>query len=125
MLVTIAHPVDETELVLLRMHLEAEDIPFFIHNEYFGGLHPGPQIPLYNQRSIQVLPEDEAVARELVWNLRAEYVPTGENFSFLSKLRMILEFALFRWFIPGETGKKQAHRTENSDIKNEEISPKE
>ena len=32
--------------------LVAHDIPYYVHNQGFGGLYPGMQVPLYNVQRV-------------------------------------------------------------------------
>lgn len=55
-MITICHPVDDLELLLLRAALDAAGIPFFVAGENFGSLYPGLQIPAYNSAAFRCLP---------------------------------------------------------------------
>ena len=48
---------DEGQLSVIKSLLEGNDIHFFVQNEHFGSLYPGPSMP-FNSRIIMV-PEEE------------------------------------------------------------------
>lgn len=56
--VELYSPDDELEVLLLKSILEAADIDFFVHNDTFGALTPGPAVSLINKRTFLV-PEDQ------------------------------------------------------------------
>ncbi len=56
-LVTLIECHDEGELCLIRSLLTGNDIDFFVQNDHFGSLYPGPLIP-FNTRVVLV-PEEE------------------------------------------------------------------
>jgi Putative prokaryotic signal transducing protein len=102
--VTILRPQTEAELAIALAILEAHDIESFVHGQYFGSLFPGLQIDSYNARSIMVPEERVREAREAL----AEAAPSDEeppsappSMRFRDKLRIVLEAALFGWFVPG------------------------
>lgn len=104
-MVTVYHPVDDVELMLIRSALEASGIPHFIVGQHFGSLYPGIQIPFYNERSVQTPPEFAAQALEVIGHLRATYEPTGAQLRARSKVRILIEALCFGWAMPG--GKKK------------------
>ena len=64
-MIQIFVPRNEMELSFAKSLLEASEIPFYVHNEYFGGLDPlEPPIQNSNQRAVMVAPEFETVAKE-------------------------------------------------------------
>ena len=99
-MITICHPVDDMELLFIRMELEAAAIPHFIIGQYFGSLYPGMQMPYYNERSIQVSATQLNEAIEVVRHVRSYYSPAYENLAMESKLRILFETLLFGWVIP-------------------------
>ena len=99
-MITICHPVDDMELLFIRMELEAAAIPHFIIGQYFGSLYPGMQMPCYNERSIQVSATQLNEAIEVVQHVRSYYSPAYENLAMESKLRILFETLLFGWVIP-------------------------
>src|SRR5688572_14188153 len=102
-LVRVMWAETNAELVTVVALLEAHDIPCFIHSAGFGGLHPGVQINTYNTRSIMVPEETVADALELLRDYQAQppVIDSALDVPVRSKLRTILEFFLFGWFIPG------------------------
>ena len=105
-MITICHPVDDMELLFIRMELEATAIPFFVVGQHFGSLYPGMQMPSYNERSIRVPATYLDEALEVIQHVRAYYSPTFENLAKESKLRIICEALLLGWVIPA--GNKKA-----------------
>lgn len=108
MMKKIYSPRNETELAFLRALLDGEQIPYFIHNDKFGSLNVGPAIPLFNAKSIMVPPDHAEKASRII----SEYIDlTPEtSSSWRQRLRNLLEFFLFGWFIPSGRG-----REKNSD----------
>jgi len=100
-MMTICHPVDDLELLLLRAALDAAGIPFFVAGDNFGSLYPGLQIPAYNERRVQVPAGFAGAALEVVAQVRASYAPAGTRLTTRSRLRMLAEALWFGWVIPG------------------------
>ena len=66
-MIQIFVPRTEMELSFAKSLLEVSEIPFYVHNEYFGGLVPiEPPVKNSNQRAIMVAPEFEAAAKEVL-----------------------------------------------------------
>ncbi len=107
-LVTILRPQSESELVIALAILEAHEIESFVHGQYLGSLLPGLQIESYNTRSIMVPEELADDAREAL----AELSPADEpavgpvSMRLRDKVRVVLEAALFGWFVPGKRRSK-------------------
>lgn len=99
-MITICHPVDDLEFIFLVAALEAAEIPHFVVGQHFGSLHPGMQMPWFNERSIQVPAGYRSDAMEVVQDVRSSYSPTFENLAIKSKFRILLEALLFAWVIP-------------------------
>lgn len=99
-MITLCYPVDDMELLFIRMELEAAAIPFFVVGQHFGSLYPGMQIPAYNERSVRVPATHLHEALEVIQYIRAYYSPTFENLDKGSKLRIIFEALLLGWVIP-------------------------
>lgn len=107
-MIKLYSPSDETELALIISILEGDRIPFFIHNDHFGSLRVGPPIDLFNKKTIMVNKEYEERARELLSDFFKETKEEKEyktEYSFFDKLRVIAEFLLFAWFVPGKRRK--------------------
>ena len=41
------------ELLFIRMALEAEGIQYLVVGDGFGGLYPGVQLPIFNERPVK------------------------------------------------------------------------
>ena len=83
--------------------LESTDIPYFVQNDHFGSMLPGPRIELLNGQAIHVAAEDEHRARELIGRVLgpAETEPEPRRPATWKQLgRMFLETLMFTWFIP-------------------------
>jgi hypothetical protein len=83
--------------------LEAHEIPTFVQSRGFGGLYPGPQMGIYNGRRVMVPSVCAENARDALSVLAkpGEQPTTSRSSSSSGKLRMMLEFFLFFWFVPG------------------------
>jgi hypothetical protein len=106
-MVVVHSPKDEAELLILQGLLETEEIHFFVRNERFGGLYPGPDIWLFNRREILIEEADLERARELIADyLQAQEMPSAPNspedlpIKPRGWIASVLEFLLFGWFIP-------------------------
>jgi len=104
------------EVFFIQMELDAEGIPHFVVGQHFGSLYPGMQIPWYNERSIQVLPENIHQAGEVIRRVRAYYEPSFINLSKKSKLRIFCEAVLFGWVIPAGSKKSSDNTVENDAL---------
>lgn len=100
-MITICHPIDDLELLLLRAALEAEGVPHFILGNHFGSLYPGMQVPFYNERSVRVPEAYRELALQIVSELRADYAPVSVDLPVKSKWRMLFEALLMGWTLPG------------------------
>ena len=109
-MIKIYSPTDELELSMIRGVLDTEGIHYFVHNDNFGSMRVGPQIDLFNKKTIMVAPEDVGCAKEIISNLLERRLPEEEEheqYSTGQKLRMILETIFFGWFIPGRKRSKK------------------
>lgn len=104
-MITVCHPVDDQELLLLEMELEALGIPYFVVGRHFGSLYPGVQVPWYNERSIRVGASHLAEAEAVVEHVRSYYEPAAVNLTGRSKLRIFCEAIVAGWAVPA--GKKR------------------
>ncbi len=105
-LVVVARPQSESELSVMLCALEAQGVHFFVQGGGFGSLYPGPQIAACNARRIMVPEAEVAAANEALAPLvrpepDAQYHWPGAA----SILRMVVEFCLFGWFVPGKRRK--------------------
>jgi hypothetical protein len=108
-MIKIYSPNDELELSMIRGVLDTEGIHYFVHNDNFGSMRVGPQIELFNKKTIMVAHEDVGIAKEIISNLLGRRLPEEEQeqYSISQKLRMILETIIFGWFIPGRKRSKK------------------
>jgi len=98
-MITVCHPIDDQEVMFLRVALDAEEIPHFIVGENFGSIYPGVQISSFNERSIRVHEEHVEHALEIINEHRESYIPSFEKLNKTSKLRMFFELIVFGWVI--------------------------
>ena len=111
-MIKLYSPRDAIELALIESILEGENIPYFIHNDHFGSLEVGPQIDIFNKKTIMVNQEYEERARELLHDFletKKESTTTIPSYSITDKFRMILETLFFTWFVPGRPWKKKSN----------------
>ncbi len=110
-MIELHSPDSEGELLFLKSLLDEAGIPYYVHNERFGSLLAGPQIALYNRKTIWVHRHDREEASALVGDfLRrtgAGGQPSPDSYSLSEKLRMIGEFLLFGWFLPGRRPRRR------------------
>ncbi len=99
-MITVCHPIDEMEQILLVAELEHAGIPYFINAQHFGSLYPGMQLPWYNERAIRVPRSCYADAMDVIGNFRAGYIPQSVSLDSTSKLRMLCEAIIFGWVFP-------------------------
>ncbi|RPI76723.1 MAG: DUF2007 domain-containing protein [Desulfobacteraceae bacterium] len=99
-------PKNDVELVLIQSILDGEGINYFILNNHFGSLKPGPAIWLYNNKIIMVPEADFERAGELIVDYLAQVEVKPQNreseHSLFDKIRMGVEFVMFGWFMPGK-----------------------
>lgn len=100
----IYSPRNETDLAFLRALLDGEGIPYFVQNNYFGSLYVGPRVPLFNVKTIVVADQDVEHAERLVQEF-VELSPEPPRTS-RERIRYVIEYLLFAWFIPGRKRKK-------------------
>lgn len=100
--VELYSPETEVEVLLLKSVLDSAGIDYFVKNDTFGALTPGPQIAMCNRR-IFLVPEDQLdEAREVVREfLRRTEIPQPRRYPLREKIRMVFEVLLFGWFLPG------------------------
>ncbi len=102
-------PEDEVELSIILSILNGDKIRYFVHNNYFGSLKIGPKIDLFNMKTIMVDERDEERAKELLddyLKIKNQQYNKKTEYTLLNKLRVIIEFLFFGWFIPGSRHKK-------------------
>jgi len=100
--IAVYKPQTLIQLAVAESLLEANGIPYFVHNAGFGGLYPGIQIDLINVRTIMVPPSAADAAKELLAHYIAEDPGLKANRErlFWHILRMLLEFACVPWVVP-------------------------
>ena len=103
-------PRNEVELTFIKSIFDGENIPYFVHNDNFGSLQIGPQIDLFNAKTIMV---DEACydrAKDLITdflnNMDDDTEPAKATYSLADRIRMVLEALVFGWFVPGKKRRK-------------------
>ena len=110
-MIKLFSPENEVQFALAKSLLEAEGIPFFVHNDHFGSLYVGIQIEFLNRKTIMVDEAYEARAKEVIADfLRqdiAEPAPKKTTYSALDKLRMIAEGLVFGWVVPGKRRRRK------------------
>jgi hypothetical protein len=99
-MITVCHPTDEVEQILLVAELENAGIPYFINAQHFGSLYPGTQVPWYNERAIRVPSVCYEDAMEVINYFRAGYLPQSVSLDTTSKFRMLGEAVMFGWVFP-------------------------
>ncbi len=105
-------PNNEVELAMLKSVLDAEGINYFVRNEKFGSLEIGPKIELLNKKMIMVQDDQYEKAKELL----RDYLESTENkgepeekkYSLFDYIRMVTEFLLFGWIMPGRRKNKKS-----------------
>jgi hypothetical protein len=110
-------PRSEGETALLKSILTAAAIPHFVHNDFFGSLRVGPQIDLLNMKTIMVPEESREQAQELILDYLQATLPAPKPTLLRDKVRNVIEFLLFGWFIPGRIPCRKAY---NQMIESEE-----
>lgn len=111
----VAMPQTESELAVMVSLLEANRIQHYVHNRGFGGLYPGMQIVLYNDRRIMVPAEHAVEARELlsIFFLQPAVSCTDEKMTILDKMRVLFETCVFGWSFPS---KRRRIKNEDDEI---------
>lgn len=110
-IVKLYSPRNLTEQSLIQSILDSEGINYYIHNDFFGSLEVGPQIDLYNKKMIMVPNDQYERAKELLDTFLEstedkDDLP-GTKYSISDKIRMIIEFLLFGWMMPGRKNKNK------------------
>lgn len=102
-------PRNEVELALIKSILDAEFINYFVRNDYFGSMRIGPEIELLNKKLVLVQDDRYGRAKELLEGYLMEkkepLVGEDPGYSLFDKVRMVFEYLLFGWFIPGRKRK--------------------
>jgi len=95
-------PESDPEIVAIVAMLEAHGIPCYVRGGGFGGLFPGVQINAYNTRDIMIPEEQSVTALALLKDFQSPPSDPEKNARprESGRLRNLLEFLLFGWFIP-------------------------
>ncbi len=101
-MISVYRPETPTELALAESILEANGIPYFVHNAGLGSLYPGMQLHLLNTRTIMVPPSVAELAKEVLGHYLSDpsTVRLGSEPSILHFLRMLVEGAFCAWVVP-------------------------
>ena len=111
-MIPIYRPDNPADLALAESLLIAEGIPYFVHNNHFGGLYPGAQIDLYNNRTLMVSEADLFRASEVLEGLTT--VPEPLRPSPKQTFRMLFEMIVFGWFFPSRRKKDTSNTSDDS-----------
>ena len=107
-MINLHSPQDEAELALLRSILDSEGINYCVKNDIFGSLKIGPRIALYNTKMIEVQDDQYDRAKELLSDYfektAVDNVDHGK-YSWIDKVRMVIEVLLLGWIVPGRSRK--------------------
>ncbi len=110
-MIKVYTPYDEMELAMIRSILDGESIPYFVHNDRFGSMKVGPHIPLLNAKTIMVQEGYEDRARELIDDFlkttQRDGQQTETRYSLWDRMRLLFEFLLFGWIMPGRRWRKR------------------
>jgi hypothetical protein len=106
----IAKPQTESELAVMVSVLEAHGISHFVHNRGFGGLYPGMQMDLYNERRLMVAEShiEEAVELLSMLSQPSADATIDDQLTIWDRLRVAAEILLFSWAFPHK--RQRAHR---------------
>ncbi len=95
-------PRTEGESALLKSIMDYSGIPYYVRNDFFASLRVGPHIDLLNVKTIMVPEECREQAQEFILNYLSTTVPDPFPLLLRDRLRVVLEFFLFGWFVPGK-----------------------
>ena len=104
-------PQNESELALLKSILDSEGITYFVRNDNFGSLEVGPRIGLFNSKMIEVQDDQYERANELLTDYfektKKEPEESAKEYSWVDKIRMVIEVLVFGWLMPGRRKAKK------------------
>jgi len=104
-MIKLYSPKNEVELSFIKSIFDGESISYFVHNDHFGSLQIGPQIELFNAKTIMVDENHFDRAKDLLDDFLKNITPTPDTvtpgYSVFDKIRMIIEVVLFSWIMPG------------------------
>jgi len=98
----VYRPETTVELAIAESVLEANGIPYFVHNAGFGGLYPGIQLGLLNVRTIMVPREAADLAADVLSHYLSDTsgVRANRERSVWHILRLIIEGLSMAWCVP-------------------------
>ena len=101
-LTRVAIVESEAQLAVMQCLLEAAGIPYFVHGRHLGSMLPALYVPFYNAVSIMVPSALVSDAQDVLRDLQAApaAAPTRER-SPARSLRIVFEWLLFGWCVPG------------------------
>ena len=109
--VPLYSPQNDVELSFLKSILDSEGINYFVRNDNFGSLEVGPRIGLFNAKMIEVQDDQYERASELLADYlertKKEPGEQAKEYSFLDKIRMVIEVLVFGWLMPGRRKSKK------------------
>jgi len=109
-MINVYYPESPVDLAMIKSILDEERIPYTVLNENFGDLKAGPQIHLFNERTISVPNEHAERAKEIIHDykktIREDEDIAPDEFTWLDKLRMLIEVVGFMWVVPGKRRKR-------------------
>jgi hypothetical protein len=98
-------PRNAAELALIRGLLDAEKINYYVRNDNFGSMYIGPQIELYNKKMIMVQDDQYEQANDILTDFldhtEEKDIAPISKYSIFDKVRLVAEFLLFGWVMPG------------------------
>ena len=101
-MIAVYKPQTLIQLAVAESLLEANGIPYYVHNRGYGGLYPGMQLDLLNVRTVMVPPSAAETAREVLLHYLSDEPglrPNAER-SPWHILRMLAEALCGAWFVP-------------------------
>ena len=122
-MIKLYSPKNDAELALIRSILDGEGIQYFVHNDHFGTLKVGPKIELFNAKTIMVSVDQFEIAKEIIddflENINDTSKTSQSRYSIIDRIRMVIEAALFTWFIPGNRWKRRETKPYNKSLKHD------
>jgi Putative prokaryotic signal transducing protein len=109
--INLYSPRNEIELSLIKSILDSEGTSYFVRNDNFGSLEVGPHIGLYNAKMITVQDDQYDKAKELLADFldktREQMEDPSKKYSIFDKIRIVIEFLIFGWIMPGKIKHKE------------------
>lgn len=101
-LVPILTVVDDQQLLLARMALDRDGVPFFIRGEHYGALFPGIQVPWKNERTIMVPAACVEQASAVLIDALEYHEPCTIGRDWRTWIRVALEVTVLGWAVPAK-----------------------